>query len=370
MTGPSPLVESTNIASSYDSCSYHVRKFCSTTDTQSLERICRNVHGGTDYLPRVAHQLEKDPKSTLLVLVLNVAGVDDCVIEQDVVAVGNIREFKAGMSWLEAIRTCESRRGKGLATALVSELLSRAKENGRETFSCTVGNNHAMQKVFDRVGMQRVSQIHQFSFETLKKLPGWGAAADDKEQPQPLIQALRLEHLIDSDVQNQANVEPKTIETKEELDSVLNRTKAQKGGIGHVVGFYELVSDDAVLTALSNKQVWTLNVNSNGDGREMDACSDFALVTLYRDERISSLKSPWVLSVSASSVKAFEMALVFGCREGVASIQRLGEAHVGFAVSFDLWGVDLDLQSTPLIDALPICKDAWLLFSTCKQADV
>lgn len=328
-----------------NNCEYIIRKFDTAKDLDALHDICRNVYGGSDYLPKTAPILASDPNSCFYVM------ADD---ETDrPAAVGNARKFKPRMSWLEAIRTCEEHRGRGLARRLTQSLIDLSRsEHGSEVYSCTVASNVAMQRVFDRVGMMKLGQIHQCSFAELQKLPGWAAGGDDHDDdddnatPLPLLQSLGIE-------EQTCDMESTSISSQEELNETLTQIKA-KGGIGHLVGLYELLPDDAVNDSLKSGRMWKLACNSK---------EDVAVVAVAREEKISSLKSPWVCSISATSIEALEAALWHACSN--QSLKTL-EGHVAFTVAFDVCGIPLDTEGSisPTVKTLPLTDDACLLFGS------
>ena len=326
------------------SSSYRLRKFDVDKDMGAIHDICKSVYGGSDYLPKTAPALAGDPNSSFVVL----ANIDT----DRPAAVGNARRFKPNMSWLEAIRTCPNHRGRGLARQLTQSLIeSSHSEHGDAMYSCTVESNVAMRKVFDRTGMKRLGQIHQCSFADLKKLPGW-AADDDAVPPEPLLSSLGVDDDSISDIAKQMQLT--AISSEDELNKELARIR-DKGGIGHLVGLYELLPDEGVRKSLDAKQVWKLSSATNPK-------EDFALVALVHEAKISSLKSPWVCSISATSMVALEGALWNAC--SAQCVESMGD-HVAFTVAFDVCGVPMDSLNVPAaVKALPLTDDDCLLFGS------
>ena len=340
----SSFSDTSTSTSTSTSSSYRLRKFDVDKDMDAIQEICRSVYGGSDYLPKTAPALAGDPNSSFVVL----ANIDT----DRPAAVGNARRFKPNMSWLEAIRTCPDHRGRGLARQLTQLLIeSSHSEHGDAMYSCTVESNVAMRKVFDRTGMKRLGQIHQCSFADLKKLPGW-AADGDAVPPEPLLPSLGVADDSISDVAKQMQLT--AISSEDELNKELARIR-DKGGIGHLVGLYELLPDEGVRKSLDAKRVWKLSSKTNPK-------EDFALIALVHEAKISSLKSPWVCSVSATSMVALEGALWNAC--SAQCVKSMG-AHVAFTVAFDVCGVPIDSLNVPAaVKALPLTDDACLLFGS------
>ena len=334
--------------------SYRLRKFDVDKDMEAIHDICKDVYGGADYLPKTAPILADDPNSSFVVLA-------DITTDRPA-AVGNARRFKPNMSWLEAIRTCPDHRSRGLARQLTASLIkSSHSEHGDAMYSCTVASNVAMRKVFERTNMKELGQIHQCSFAELKKLPGWaadGSAGDDGDMaysipPKPLLPSLGV---ADESISDQAKqMRLAQISSEVQLNEDLALIKA-KGGIGHLVGLYELLPDDGIRKSLDANRVWKVSTTTNPD--------DFALLALVHEAKISSLKSPWVCSISATSMVALEGALWNACSDHCL---RMIAGHFAFTVAFDVCGEAMDGQNgiVPVtVKALPLSDDACLLFGS------
>ena len=336
--------------------SYRLRKFDVDKDMEAIHDICKDVYGGADYLPKTAPILANDSNSTFVVLA-------DITTDRPA-AVGNARRFKPNMSWLEAIRTCPDHRSRGLARQLTASLIkSSHSEHGDAMYSCTVASNVAMRKVFERTNMKELGQIHQCSFAELKKLPGWaadGSAGDNDDDdmassipPRPLLPSLGI---ADEMISNQAKqMQLAQISSEVQLNEDLALIKA-KGGIGHLVGLYELLPDDGIRKSLDANRVWKVSTTTNPD--------DFALLALVHEAKISSLKSPWVCSISATSMVALEGALWNACSDHCL---RMIAGHFAFTVAFDVCGEAMDGQNgiVPVtVKALPLSDDACLLFGS------
>eukprot|EP00978_Attheya_sp_CCMP212_P015848 scaffold40975_cov41-Attheya_sp.AAC.2 len=269
-------------------------------------------------------------------------------------AVANARIFKHRMRWLEALRTGEKHRSRGLARHLTQLLIDLSRSEQHEMCSCTVASNVAMQKVFERVGMKKISHIHQLSFATLKDLPGWKAG--DDRTPKPLLQSIGAVDLVDGTARD---MQWKTVTCEEELNTVLKQVKAD-GGIGHLVGLYELLPDSAVHESLRDGRVWKLVDTNNSEDESTGAGA--AVFALTRDEKISSLSSRNVCSVAATTNLAFESALWQACCTD--RCLSLLDGYTAFTVAFD--GA-IPIENSVLADALPLTDDACLLFGSSSD---
>jgi len=328
---------------SYSDESYRLRPYSATRDHNALSSICADVYGGYDYLPRVAEILASDPKSSFLILA-------DATTERPV-AVANARRFHRRMSWLEAVRTCREHRGRGLAQRLTQSLVDLSREQHHELLSCTVESNCAMQSVFAKVGMRRVGRIHQCSFGKLREIPGWAAEGDGEVvAAQSLLKSIGAESLVHDAART---MEWQPVDSEDKLDNVLKVIQDQ-GGIGHLVGLYELLSDDSIHHCLESGRVWKLAIDDDRDGTGAGA----AVMAMTREEKISSLRSPWVCSISATTAKALEAAIWHACSDQCLSLL---DGHVAFAVAFD--GA-VPIEEGSLAQALPLADDACLLFSS------
>ena len=333
------------------SSSYRLRKFDVEKDMEAIHDICRDVYGGADYLPKTAPVLADDPNSSFFVLA-------DITTDRPA-AVGNARRFKPNMSWLEAIRTCPDHRSRGLARQLTESLIeSSHSEHGDAMYSCTVQSNLAMRKVFERTNMKELGQIHQCSFAELKTLPGWAADDDgggdaSSVLPKPLLSSLGITDESISDHAKQMQMTQ--ISSEDQLNKELALIQA-KGGIGHLVGLYELLPDEGIRKSLDANRVWKVSSTTNP--------SDFALLALVHEAKISSLKSPWVCSISATSLVALEGALWNACSDHC--LRRI-TGQVAFTVAFDVCGEPVDGQNDNMpaaVKALPLTDDACLLFGS------
>jgi len=315
---------------------YNIRPFDVSRDQVALEEICKNVYGGKDYLPHTAASLVTDPHCCFM-----------CITDAEsdrIVAVGNAKKIRPGMAWLEAVRTCEKHRGKGLARKLTQHLVDLSKEDLHEVFTCTSGSNIAMRKVFDKTEMRKLHQIHLCSFSLLADLPGWGSK--DLRVPQTLLRAINAEKLVCDEART---MKWSQIRTESELNTVLERVKAE-GGIGLLPGFYDILSKEAVNEALSRGCVWKLDTKNNAA----------AVFSFIREEKIKSLRSKWVCSIATTSAVALDSAIWKACSDECLSY--LGE-DVAFALCFD-GAVPVNDSTSSLFHALPLADDPCLLFGT------
>jgi len=318
---------------------YQLRPFDPASDQPHLEEICKNVYGGTDYLPSVASSLASDPLSTFVVLATNDSDDDD---NRPFAAVANLRRFLPGKAWLEAVRTCETRRNRGLARELTQELIQKARDVGDEVMTCTVDSNIAMRKVLEGAGMRYAQRINQCSFEKMKELPGWGAG--DEREALPLLQALEAEGLIKEESRK---LEWELVESRADLDKALERIRA-RGGFGYLPGLWELLGDEVINASLRSGLILKLR------GGEEEA-----VLTLFQDDKIQSLRSKWVCSVTTCSLVGLEAALWHACSIEVRD--ALG-GEGAFIPAFD-GSVPIDIHGS-ICKVLPLVENRCMVYST------
>lgn len=312
------------------SSSYQIRRFDPARDQTAVENICKNVYGGTDYLPKIAASLANDPSSLFVVL-------EDQYLGQPV-AVANVRKFKPSMAWLEAVRTSEEHQGKGFAARLTEYLIDHCKSGDHEVYTCTAKSNKAMQRVFEKTGLLFLHQIHQLSFSKLKELQGW--SRDDHRPSEPLLQAYGLQSRIGEQARNEKWSQ---VESEEEFESVMQDIR-KAGGIGHLPGVWELLSANAGKVSIANGRMWKL-----------EATGKAAVLAFSKDPKIESLKSQWVCSVAASTPEALESALWHAHSE--ACLATL-EGDVAFTVSMD------GMVPPAMCESLPLVEDPCVIFGT------
>ena len=396
-----------------------VRPYSSITDKQKLDDICRDVWNGTDYLPAMAPVFEQDPTCNFLFMEDRETG--------RAVAAGNLRVFDAGVGvdvdvdvdrdsddgteteteigtasgtvWIEAIRVSSDFKGKGIATALMKEFCQRSRDMGaRKILSCTIYENFAMKKIFNKIHMRHVGNLYFTDFQTLKALPGWAADSNDNVntdtttnslkiagasttgKAQNILKALDLEHLVEEAVKLD---EWETIESEEELKSILDTIRKNHGGTGYLPGIGKLLwtSDEmrsSIRKGLIRKLVKSTSTASSLSDTHPQPISVMALV---KDSAIKSLRSQYVCSIVATSAYALESALWESCRSENAAL--MGEC--AFALIYDGCFTpesesELDrgpqsksesesTSTSALVDALPIKKEnPFVIFSRTIQA--
>mmetsp|Transcript_18311 Transcript_18311/g.26976 ORF Transcript_18311/g.26976 Transcript_18311/m.26976 type:complete len:569 (+) Transcript_18311:116-1822(+) len=403
-----------------------VRTYESEIDFEELTEMCKTVWDGTDYLPHRAASYEADPSCDFLIVRRrslakneneneneNRKGTDvrvhqgDAVEEGEMLAAGNRRIFdyasslspsppphnkNKSIAWLEAIRTSPLHSGKGIATSLMQHMIQRAREDGmQQILTCTIESNHAMKKVFGKVGveMEFYKKIWFVDFSKLVPLPGWIVKInacndgndkhddgndddneddvcnandnDEVEVAQNLLQALHIDHLIND--QTKADVHAnawETITTQEELQMLLCQVKLQ-GGIGYLPGIGKLLWPDqymanslslGLIRKLTSKNTSKNNSNTNtntntntsinnedtvsggdDDDTDDDSRETVAVYGLIREPSITSLKSKYVCCIAATNESHFESALWDACSEEMVSLR--GEDGAAFALVFD-----------------------------------
>lgn len=315
---------------------WETRPFDSTLHQESLEEMCRNTFGGSDYLPKMARTYEKDPNCHFQAL----AHVDDDTV---CAAVANMRRLNPNMAWLEAVRTSENYRNQGLSFRLLESMLSDASDMGyQHVLSCTIQSNKAMLRVFEKLQMTELTRIQMIKFDALRKLPGW--AANDVAPCQHLLDSLDVKHLVSKSARES---KWSTVMSIGELETILQDIQS-KGGCGHIPGIYEVVDAQRAQEAIEQGLVWSLQDSDHP-----------ALFMFLRDKRISSLKSNWSLSVAGTHDEHLQAALWHACS---ATIQRklTQEGAAGFTVAFE----GVIPTDGPFCTALPLTEDACVVYGT------
>lgn len=281
---------------------FTVRPFSSTRDQDNLSEMCKNVWGGTDYLPSIARVYEADPTCEFLVLEDEATG--------EMAAAGNRRfidETETSV-WLEAIRVSTKFEGRGIATNLMKELCRRSRTDGaREILSCTIDSNTPMMRLFGKEGID-MKPIRTACFPdlgALATLPGWsvsGLAGGDIHS-ENILKAMDLEHLI-KDEPKFEQWEP--IESEEELKKTLE-VMEKHGRLGRIPAMGKLMwmSDDlkdSIVKGLVRRKV----CKSDKDPP--------ALFALVKDRSIQSLRSQYVCSIIATVSHDFDAAVWEACK--------------------------------------------------------
>ena len=340
---------------------YQIRPFDSTKDQKIIEEICKDVWNGTDYLPSMARSLEEDDSCDFVVML---------DVKSEIVAVGNRRIYeisnndndgkqnnnhylKRRITWIEAIRTSKKHMGKGLATSLVKAFINMSNNDGiTEILSCTVEENLAMKKVFDRVDLKLTNKIYRLDFGVLKSLPGWGSQTEDLPIAETILKALNIEHLVNPTIRS---MKWTTVSSEAELNVVLQDIKLH-GGLGHIPGlgkpyFY----DDNIKESLRKGLIRKLVCENSG--------KSLAVYAITKDSLIQSLKSKWVCAIATPHIQAFEASIWDACSDTMI-VKRDNDA--AFALVYD--GCLKFDSSSSLMNALPIQRnDPFIIFSNNHQ---
>ena len=233
-------------------------------------------------------------------------------------------------------------------------------------------------------GLTRAGSLHLLDLGTLRDLPGWAGRPEEEQDdhqgtaaapaPQSLLAALGLEEHVRRLNPLQLRVRSPLylmhrlhlrqvghsaralaarfvpLRSGAELRMALRATGGV-GGSGCMPGLYKLLGDEALSEALREGRVFWL---------ARPAC----VVALCRDTSLSSLRSPWVCSISCAggggatddSDDASDADLLG------AAVWRASEEHGQrpFCLS-----VDGSLPRTPggLLEALPLTADPCLVYS-------
>lgn len=332
--------------------SYTIRPYVGISDYENLTEMCKDVWGGTDYLPSIANRFEADDRCDFLVVVNDRSG--------ELVAAGNRRMFdlEGNTIWIEAIRTAKAYQGRGIASLLVKELILKSStENRGHILSCTIENNAAMRRLFSRIGMQLVHKVHFIDFDIMKTFPGWTSnptnSQDCYKDPPNILEALEIEHLIPSSVKsdNWTNVE-----NEEELRIVLDDIQTH-GGIGHLPGLGKLLwVSDELRESLKFGLVKKLDRKDNNDHKP-------CLFALVKDSAIQSLKSKYVCSIVAFSDHDFSSAIYAACQDNI--LDGDGTKINAFALTFD-GCLKVDENTTSLSSNLPLSKNSFVIYANCR----
>ena len=355
------------------------RPYDPTTDYEDLIEICKDVYGGTDYLPSMAMEYAKDPKSQFMVL----SKVEDSG-GQTIVAVANLKLIISSKSksirWIEAVRTCPKHRGQGLAQHLLSKMMelsqnSTAEHTNSEIWSSTIESNLAMRTIFEKIGLNPRHYIHQLKFDKLNQIPGWSVNDASGVTPKPLLEACGL---VDSIRKEAKQIKWSPVDNLEDLNQVLQKIKEQ-GGIGCLPGLYKILDDKIVQHSLNNGLVWKLEEGPATSG-DVSLSSNAvpagpAIVALTTDAQIQSLKSNQVCSIAATTTIAFESALwyvskSFGCFDDNIEHSDIAAASTSkmFTLSVDgavpLREEEETSNAVPVYDKLPFVGDRCILYGS------
>ena len=269
--------------------------------------MCKDVWNGTDYLPDVAQTFEEDPTCDFIIM--------EHSKTKDMVAAGNRRIFdEVGNSmWIEALRVSSQWKGRGLATEAMRVLRQRSVDAGaKEILFCTENNNHAMRRVFEKVGvdMFHTHTVLCGAFDELALLPGWSPDPIKQSdcggvEAEHILKALDVEHLVSEKARSETWT---TVQSVEEFQSIL-ATLRDHGRSGHLPGLGKLhwMSDN--LKSSIRKGMVRALTKSNGDPP--------ALVAFVKEKRIENFirSSEYACSIVATSSHDFDAAMWEACRE-------------------------------------------------------
>lgn len=341
-----------------ENLSVSIRPYVHSKDFEQVKHICRNVYGGTDYLPSEAADLEKDPTCSFLALTKKPHSDSP---DETVLAVANLRELDPQTGWLEAVRTNEEFRGQGWATHLIKNMLetTASKEKGyKRVLSMTIEINLVMQRVFDRLGMTHDSTIRMSDVAAISEVPGYRIKGDNVPC-QNLLDALNITSLVPKEAKDTQMWQP--VSDRDVLEQNLNRLTCT----GKMPGLWKLMSPATTpMLQESIEQGLAFALETPGkDGVE-------AVMALVRDPQNPELKSPWVLCVAGSAELHLYSALWHACfstdvqekmKQGMDAKHQLPESKsdVGLVVVFD----DTIPVSEGLAAKLPLRRDKAIVYS-------
>lgn len=320
-----------------------VRPFSSLRDQDRLDEICKDVWGGTDYLPSLAPVFEEDPSCDFIVMTVEETG--------EMVACGNIRFLDEKKSvWIEAIRVSTKHKGRGFATILMQEICRRSREDGvKEIMSCTIATNNAMKKVF---GKKDVEMIHSHSakfpdFGLMRKIPGWSATDDGKEgEVQNILKAYGLEYLVSKKSRSE---KWEAVKDEEELRLLLYSLKKHgmpgigMPGIGKILWISEELKDSL------NKGLVRKLQKPKGSGPP-------AIFSIVKDPAIKSLKSQYVCSIMATTSHDFDSALWEACK--IDHVEKMDNNPAFCVIFYD----GIPFLKGSLAESLPMSKENLFVF--------
>ncbi|CAB9498646.1 expressed unknown protein [Seminavis robusta] len=359
-----------------DGDSLRIRPFNSTTDLEPLKIICQSVFRGTDYLPAEARLYEEDPACDFQVLVVESSQETLLVL----LAVANLRSLSPQIGWLEAVRTNQEHRNQGYATRLISTMLleqkdrrPQLKQRYKKIMACTIRSNTAMQRVFERVGMQQSAVIRMSDFRTIAKLPGYRI----KEAGVPcqhLLDALGMTPQIPKEAKQQC-WEP--ILDTASLQQQLEQVSLNNSGV--MPGVWKVMSPETPLLQESLQFGLVYSLRRPGSHSNADTTTSEAIMALVRDKPMPSLKSSWVLCLAGANETHLYAALWHACfskriQETLLQHNTLTanvseekgggdeESAVGFMVAID--GRIISLKTGVLEAKFPLLEEATMVYST------
>jgi hypothetical protein len=243
-----------------------IRRYEHESDKSDVEDICRNVYGGTDYLPRLIQAYSSDPSFLLLSCVANdtVVGVIGC-------------HLKGEMIFIFGLRVREDQRGKGVAKLLASELITQSRLAFGSRASCvltvTIPENKAAISIFSKLLQGSPKPRHvclswppsdaRMQYE---QDIGWPDNRADKDQDM-LDHWPHVKDLLLADQEAVASLEKwRIVEDKEALMGTIQSIYSSSSREfepeldGWLPGMYETlpVSCQEVDLALKDQRVWQL----------------------------------------------------------------------------------------------------------------
>ncbi|KAL7528839.1 hypothetical protein ACHAWF_002728 [Thalassiosira exigua] len=354
-------------------------------DRSSLEEICANIYGGSDYLPKMAPTYAADPACSFLALARTDSHDRTEDEDEDILAVANYKRLPAHDSaWIEAVRTHPDHRKQGLASALLRSMVAMSKREGvADLLTCTIRSNRGMLRALEKEGFVQCNTIQMIKFDRLRGLPGWSAKCS--EVPRPLLSALNLEHEVSPAAKQIPALSWRRVSDEQQLLGKLRECQIKGGTCGYLPGLYEYIvpgpNRDDLKRSMERGLVLTLDVLYD---KEMSNCEGVeggelghAVMALTLDERITTLKSKWVCSIVAHTQLAFEAALWHAHSRDVATRmhsfqQKHGEHCIGennmngsnspppFVLAFD---DAVPLVPGSLAHMLPRVSDECVVFS-------
>jgi GNAT superfamily N-acetyltransferase len=368
-----------------------IRPYDPIRDRSSIEEICANNYGGSDYLPKMADLYHADELCSFLALEMTRKQQNDDDDDNDdannkiVAAVANYKRLPAQNSvWIEAVRTHANFRNQGLASALLQSMLDLAKEEDSDRrrrnnlqqeqqspptniLTCTVESNKGMQRVFEKLGFVQTNKICIVSFSALRQLPGW-SISDNAQGGKPLLDALDLQHLLSPDATSIPASSWTTITSELRLLELLREMQREGGTCGFLPGLFEYIVPGQnrldLKQSLERGLVLELDIPSNKEMSGCDKCeegrSERAILVFTQDERITSLKSNWICSISAHSTLAFEAALHYAHSSDIAHRINGTTEMIPFCLCFD---DAVPIKKGTIAHELPRGDDECIVFS-------
>lgn len=150
-------------ASLDDPSSLLIEAYDADTHHAGIEEICKNVYGGTDYLPALIQKWKEEGDHLLVACGRLPAPASPPSADSTVLAVGGARGH-GDTFWIYGLRTHEAARGRGLATQILKVLQRRLHDPARpaQLLSATIAINTPMRRVFRRLGWAETHRLFVF----------------------------------------------------------------------------------------------------------------------------------------------------------------------------------------------------------------